>query len=112
MTPQEAMATVPKTIKIGPHTYSITIVDVVSDGSDSRAFVDNQAQAIEIARSNASSSAAVGSLIHELLHAIWDDRNLGKRPDEERVVLAFESGLVQLFQHSPKLLTWIKRGLR
>jgi hypothetical protein len=58
----------------------------------------------------------VGTVIHELLHVIYDNEGLASVyntvGDEERVVLAFETGLVSLFRDNPKLLNWIKRGLK
>ena len=112
MTADEALTTIPHKIKVGPHTYTVWIVDSISCDSDARASVDPEKLSIEIVSTMASSSAVVGACIHELLHAIWADRDLGKRVDEEKMVLQYESGLVQLFQDNPKLLTWIRRGLK
>ena len=109
MTPQDALASMPKKIKVGPHTY---IVRIVENLQGDMAEIDTDAQSIEIVSSAASAPQVVGRLVHELLHAIWQDRDLGKRADEERVVLQYESGLIQLFQDNPKLLTWIRRGLK
>ena len=112
MTPQDALATIPKKIKVGPHTYEVRIVKTITGDPDAMAAVFPETQVIELLDSISSASYVVDCTIHELLHAIWSDRDLGKRADEEKVVLQFSSGLVQLIQDNPKLLPWIRRGLR
>jgi hypothetical protein len=55
----------------------------------------------------------VGTVIHELLHVIYDNEAIeDKRSSEEAIVVSFETGLVSLFRDNPKLLNWIKRGLK
>lgn len=109
MKAEEALASIPTKIKAGPHTYAVAVVDQIEDA---HAQIDTDALLIEISRKCPSASFVVGNLIHELLHDIWLAGGLGKRAEEERVVLAFERGLTQLFTDNPKLLTWIKRGLK
>lgn len=61
---------------------------------------------------------AVGIVFHELLHAVIDDRDL--MPDfrrrlanqEEALVTGLEIGIITLFRDNPKLLAWIKKGLK
>jgi hypothetical protein len=56
----------------------------------------------------------VGTVIHELLHVIYDNEELAGAVGEieETIVVGFETGLVSLFRDNPKLLNWIKRGLK
>lgn len=56
----------------------------------------------------------VGIVLHELYHVIFNNEDLeGAVGDvEETTVTGFERGTVALFRDNPKLLTWIKRGLK
>jgi hypothetical protein len=52
-------------------------------------------------------------VLHELFHAIYANEGLDVNGDgEESIVSSFETGLVSLFRDNPKLLNWIKRGLK
>lgn len=63
---------------------------------------------------------AVGIVMHEILHVIFDNEDLSdaivgintQDEDEETIVLGYENGLVALYRDNPKLLTWIKKGLK
>lgn len=109
MTPAEALETLPKKIKIGPHTYAVAVVDCVPDEDETLAQIDTNALLIQVIRKCPSASVVAGNIFHECLHGIWHERGLGKRPDEERVVLQFEGGMIQLFQDNPKFLRWFKK---
>ena len=112
MTPAEALETLPKKIKIGPHTYTVAIVEHVTGDDEALAQIDTSALLIEIIRRCPSASIVAGNAFHECLHGIWHERGLGKRPDEERVVLQFEGGVIQLFQDNPKFHRWFKKCIK
>jgi hypothetical protein len=105
---KEALEKLPKALKIGPHVYTVRLVDGIpgEEGEITFAQIDTSALLIEVIRNCPSSSIVAGHVIHECLHGIWHERNLGKRPDEEKVVLQFESGLIQLAQDNPKFFRW------
>ena len=113
MTAAEALDSIPSPIKIGVNRYAVEVVDIIDpNDNDCCAIIEPETQIIKLVRSHTTAMRVVGSLLHEVLHGIWDDRGLPNKPDEERVILQLESGLVQLFHDNPKLLTWIKRGIR
>lgn len=112
MTADEALATVPTPIIVGINRYAVQIVDIIDDDPQCRAIIEPDLQIIKLARSHVTATLVVGSLLHELLHAIWEDKNLPNKPHEERVVIALETGMVALLADNPKLMTWIKRGLK
>jgi hypothetical protein len=47
--------------------------------------------------------------LHEILHAIWADRQLPDRPREERAVTSLAQGLAAAFRDNPGLLTYIDK---
>jgi hypothetical protein len=112
------LRTLPRKIKVGAYDWRV----VIKDGpSDCHGEADFTTHFISLwPETLADGPHAVGVVIHELLHVIYDDRNVvevisnGDDTDdqEESIVLAFESGLVSLYRDNPKLLTWIKRGFK
>jgi hypothetical protein len=112
MIPKQAFATLPKKIKIGPLIYRVRIVKEISGDKEAKGSWNDDSLTIDIVDSIASSTQIVGCIVHEILHGIWDERDLSKDSGEEHIVLQFENGLIQLFQDNPKLVIWMQRGLR
>jgi hypothetical protein len=61
---------------------------------------------IQIDTSHGSYQAA-STLIHEILHAIYEEYNVHGNDDEERTVRSLERGLMQVFLDNPDLLQFI-----
>ena len=110
MTVDEAFATMPARIKVGSVIYRIAVLDAVAI-DNALACIDPDRETIEIMREAASAAGLAARLLHELFHAIWTDRQLGRRPNEEKVVSQFEAGTVALLRDNPNLLAWITRAL-
>jgi hypothetical protein len=116
MTPdvEAVLKTLPRRIKVGAYDWRIKV-----DPGPSEDYGETNYDKAEITiwpANHQSPERLVGTVIHELLHVIHDDKELTpSEPDgyeEEVVVVAFETGLVSLFRDNPKLLNWIKRGLK
>lgn len=106
------LRTLPRKIKVGAYDWRI----VLNDGDN-----ENHGQAdFEFHRINLWPETiidpvhCVGIVFHELLHTIFGDRGLDtpEADFEEQIVIGFETGIVSLYRDNPKLLTWIKRGLK
>jgi Zn-dependent peptidase ImmA (M78 family) len=54
----------------------------------------------------------VNILIHELLHALYERYGLEDGEKEEAVVESLANGLSALFKDNPKLVDYIKEGVR
>lgn len=103
----------PRRLKVGAYDWTTAMEDGDSELCGSANF---QTQRILLWPSNLTSPGhAVGTLLHECLHIIFENHELdkGKRKAdyEERIVLSFEAGLVSLFRDNPKLMIWMKRWL-
>ena len=103
----------PTTIKIGAYDWSVMLLD----GSDGDLYgqADFSVHHIRLWPDNLTSHGhAVGIVLHECLHVIFDNEGMGKKLNrkEEIIIKGFESGLVSLFRDNPKLLTWMKKWLR
>lgn len=118
MTVQACIQSLPKTVKIGPYDWRVTIEDVDNEGIDlCGQTVFESTQVILWPKNLTSPSHVVGIVFHEFLHVIFDNHGLGqlKRGREEReeqIILGFESGVVSLLRDNPKLMTWMRRWLR
>jgi hypothetical protein len=112
MTPdvEVVLRTLPRRIKVGAYDWRIKV-----DPGPSEDFGETNYDKAEITiwpANHQSPERLVGTVIHEALHVIYDDKELATSNEEEAVVVAFETGLVSLFRDNPKLLNWIKRGLK
>lgn len=113
MTADEALASVPSPILVGISRYAVRVVDVADPEDDEcAATIDHNTQSIVIGRNHATAALVVGSLLHEALHAIWDEQGLPAKATEERAIVGLEKGLVALLGDNPKLMRWIARGLK
>ena len=111
---KELLASAPKTVRVGTFTYTVAVVDGLKDdeGDDQWGLCIHSKQSIQIDNGHATPLAAVDTIIHEIMHAIWDERGLGKKEPEERAIQALATGLTGVLQNNPKLMTWIRRGLK
>jgi hypothetical protein len=100
------MSKLPSKIKIGPYTYSLKYFPKKTT-SNYGACVYAQ-QTIFLNR-NQSAQRAADTLIHEILHAVWDLGALEVVVDlhEEVVVRVYGTWLSQVFKENPTLLQFI-----
>jgi hypothetical protein len=116
MTPdvEVVLRTLPRRIKVGAYDWRIKVDPGPSEDYGETNF--DKAEVTIWPANHQSPERLVGTVIHELLHVIYDNEKLGQdlhaAVGEEEVVVAFETGLVSLFRDNPKLLNWIKRGLK
>lgn len=113
MTPdvEAVLKTLPRRIKVGAYDWR---VKVDTNAGDDYGEADYQNAVITVwPASHQSPERLVGTVLHELLHVIYANEGLDVNGDvEEGIVASFETGLISLFRDNPKLLNWIKRGLK
>lgn len=107
----------PKKIKVGAYDWHVKILE----GNDKCGEADFEFHHINLwPEALVDAAHTVGIVIHELLHVIYDNEDLhfnqvgSVDPDalEEEIVVGYEQGLVALYRDNPRLLTWIKKGLK
>lgn len=103
------LRTLPRKVKVGAYDFRIRIVEGESP-EWGEADVDTQTVSVW-PEDMANPAFLVGIVLHELLHVIYHYESLEGK-DEEAVVTGYEVGLISLYRDNPKLLTWIKKGLR
>jgi len=112
---ESCVQSLPKTIKIGPCDWRVVLE---SDADEYCGLADFATHSLKLWPSRLNSPSHVVSVIlHECLHVIYENQNLGKVKStklerEEAVVEGFESGLISLFRDNPKFLVWFKKWVR
>jgi hypothetical protein len=112
---EECLRGLPRTLKIGAYDWSVMLLA----GDDANCGqADFETHHLNLWPKNLTSpSHAVGIILHECLHVIFDNHGLvkmkrDKEEREEAIIVGFEAGLVSLFRDNPKFLTWMKKWLR
>ncbi len=111
----ECLEGLPNHLKIGPHDWAI---GRIIEESDLCGQADFAVHHLKLWPLNLNSPAhAVGILLHETLHVIFEQHKRDKLPRdkeerEESIVTAYEIGLVSLFRDNPKFVNWMKKWLR
>ena len=111
----DCFQSMPKKVKVGPYDWTVTVL-----GSDEErcGHVDFETRVITLWQDNITGPPhAVGILIHECLHIIYDNEKLStlrrdKEEREEQIVLAYEAGIVSLLRDNPKLVNWIRKYIK
>lgn len=112
---EECLRGIPQILKIGAYDWTVVIDDGESENAGQARFATDD---LVIWPKNLTSTGhAVGTVLHECLHIVFENHGLGKmkRDKEEReeaIIMGFESGLVSLFRDNPKFMTWMKKWLR
>jgi hypothetical protein len=98
----------PKTVKIGAHTYNI-LRKPASILEDNLGHCDSNALQIWV-RARLRKSKAQEILLHEILHAIILQSLMGEEKyDDEEFIVATAPVLLQVLQENPELLTFLAR---
>ena len=109
-------ARLPRTVKIGPHTYRVKIDGAAVDrlakehGRPLDAYTDFQDHTIVMQRKQSDRRR---TLLHETLHALLDlsgiDLRLGskKPPDDEEIIQSLDGMLLAVLRDNPTLLAFL-----
>ncbi len=101
----------PKTLRIGAYEHTLEFHNGwIKNDKDENCwgYFRPNARAIVIAvPENASQPIEIAStLLHEVLHAIWYERELGAKAKEEEGIRNIEAGLMLLFRQNPNFMKW------
>lgn len=96
----------PRRWKIGYQTYDVHITE--SNLADLSYGHTSPSMGMITLNGRSSTTQSANTIVHEVLHAIWDGQALGKNPDEERIVTALANGLTQVMRDNPQLIDAIQ----
>jgi hypothetical protein len=105
----------PKTVKIGPHTWNVISSDETGedkDGSPNQGLTQFLKQTILIYSELADSTTVVGVLIHELYHAALFSLGHQHPKREEEGACFVETMMTTIFRDNPGLLDLFKKGMK
>lgn len=99
------------TIKIGP--FDIALVEMGADDAKKHygSFVETK-QEIQLRKDFATEKQRVETLLHELLHAVWNERCVAAKDGEEKIITKMSIGLAALIRDNPELFESIIRALK
>jgi len=110
---KENIKGMPATIVVGATKYKIRLIkNLESDGQDLFGVCHRgKLKEIRIDNSPNSSFNVAETLLHEILHAIWQEFGLTvfKKLDEEQVVNATSIALTTVMMNNPKLNTYFNK---
>lgn len=108
----------PNTVKVGAYDWAVILMAEGEGDNNVCGEADFAVNHLRLWPTRLTSPGhAVGILLHECLHVIFDNQGLeqlkrGKDEREEQIIMGFEAGLISLLRDNPKLVTWMKRWLR
>jgi len=94
----------PKNILIGP--YQVTIEEWTQSPDDLWGEYCHESKRIRVEDSG-NSVLNADTLLHEILHSLWETNHLREGDDEERIVSVMASAQIQLIKDNPKLFKLI-----
>ena len=105
------MSELPKRIKVGYRTYKVQTWPVLEAiGADCSGETCHVSRVIKVDVTRGGVQIAE-TLLHEILHAIWDVQVMEIKDPEERLVTCFASGLTGVWIDNPSLLLWFNAQL-
>ena len=93
---------VPRRVRLGYQTIPIEIMPI--EGANG--VYHSHPQTKIIIHPDQPPRQELNSVLHELLHAVWDHFNLPQE-DEEKCVTAMANGITELFVRNPKLREFV-----
>lgn len=99
----------PTTIRIGGHKFKV--VELPAD-TDLHGECDVASHEFRLAKVFADDSQAADTILHEIMHGLWDQAHLVEGDSEERVVYVLAGGLIQVIRDNKTLFRQILKALK
>ncbi len=98
----------PRSVTIGPYKYGIKLVKELGEPEELDGVTDTAGSRLLI-KKDLSPSRMRETVMHEILHAIWDVTNLPKAY-EEKVIMRLSPILLDTLQRNPEVTSWFRRS--
>lgn len=98
----------PRSVTVGPYKYNVELVKHLGEPEELDGVTDTAGSRLLI-KENLSPSRLRETVMHEVLHAIWDLANLPKSC-EEKVVIRLSPLLLDTLQRNPRLTSWFRES--
>lgn len=104
--------TLPKTVKIGMHTYGVEeVVDLNKDGIELLGHADSINLMLRVEKNQASTMKA-NTFVHEVIHGMLDNTILRNVPNNEDITISLTEPLLQLIVDNPALIRYINKEFK
>ena len=104
----------PSSIKLGGFDIQVKVVkEIVIEGDKLICYgqYTHDDLLIELREQQATAAWAAVTAIHEVMHAIYNERHLQPGDDEERVVNQMSRGITEVLKRNPKFRAWLIKSL-
>lgn len=101
----------PKKVRVAWADFAIEVARISEMEDDNLGLCKPRYSTIYI-DTDQSDDAALDTVVHEILHAVWYTQNLNDKAKEEDAVTSLAHGLILLFRDNPKLLDWFVREIK
>lgn len=107
----DAEIPMPQSVRVGPFDYRVqSWPSREASAADRFGECDRFNNVIRV-RDDISRQRSAETMIHEILHAVWDTQGLGDNETEERIVTCFGLGLSQVIRDNPDFVAWVQQNL-
>jgi hypothetical protein len=107
----DLLSALPKKLKIGTQVWQVTIIEFPPDVRK-WGEIDADKQIITVHKFMPVRERLVETVLHEIIHGIWNARNLPEEICEEQAIEHLAPGLLGVFQDNPRFVSWLRRALK
>lgn len=101
----------PESVRVGP--FDITIAEMPENEINAAyGLFSEEHQAILLRPKFTSTAQCAETLLHELLHAVWNVQAIDKKDGEERIVTKMSLGLAAVMRDNKELFRSILKALK
>lgn len=108
---KSTMPPMPTTVKIGWRDFAIEEWEHIKANAARRYGEQSDVEGKIRVDISFGHQRAAETLLHEILHAIHNVFDLGKSPDDERIVTVTSNGIATVWRDNPPVMRWISEGL-
>ena len=99
-----------KSIRVGPFDIALTQLEGKSRDNNMGEFCDTQLT-ISMREHYNNPQQEAETLLHELLHAIYEVMGVRSKDGEERIISQMSLGMASVIRDNPTLIDWLKEKL-
>jgi hypothetical protein len=101
----------PQRLRVGPFDYTVQSWPSREASAAERFGECDRFNNVIRVRDDISEQRSAETMIHEILHAVWDTQGLGDNDAEERIVTCLALGLSQVIRDNPDFVAWMQQNL-
>ena len=100
-----------KSIRVGPFDVEITPLEGKDRDNNLGTFCDTQLR-ISLREAYNNPQQEAETLLHELMHAIYEVMGIRSKDGEERIISQMSLGMAMVMRDNPDLMRWLQEKLK